>query len=396
MKIKYIAATVGLTFILTAGSAVSKDNRIAWDFPIPIPTPNIPIQIPGNNTPPVLATPDPQMQVKIDNIKQAMKGLEDILADKDPRKAVEAGGSYLLSIKQDLVIEGDSIKLHPEYESLKKKTYELRTALARRGGNIGEWEYWKYDGQNVTDNEKKFITAVEQQLYTLDPARSTSQQQAREEALKKLGEILARNDFQTNPVLKYYKDNIADDCLFGVTWANAMGKVQEIQWAYKHARDLTKEKNIKFAGEKAAETIKYIDEIRAAGIILKDIKVKMDENDPLTEEQDLIKVREACMKIKNSGKAAEDAEKKRQAEIDKKWQTFFKGGKKKLLAEKGEPSGWEFCTPARSPEEALKASFWFYWECAAWRQQRQVTYYFDANQNLTKTTDRTYYYTGCE
>ena len=391
MKIKYIAATVGLTFILSTGAAMSKDNRIAWDIPIPIPTPNIPIQIPGS-PPPGLPTIDPKMQVQVDNIKQAMTALEERFADKDPLKA---SNGTMMDIRQDLIIEGDKIKLHPEYEALKKRAFELRAALARRGGDVGNWEYWQYDGQKVTDNEKKFITAVENEFAELSPTHNARPEE-RTESLKKLESIFARSDFESNPVLKYYKDNVGDDRLFGSKWFDAMAKVWHVQVNFRFARDSAKEKNIKSAGERAAEAIKFIDEIRAAGIILKDIKVKMDENDPLTEEMDLVKVREACMKLKNSGKAAEDAEKKRQAEIDKKWQTFFKNGRKQLLAEKGEPSGWELCTPERTPESALKSKYWFYWECAAWRQQREVRYYFDANQNLTKTTERTYYYTGCE
>ncbi|HEY9839438.1 MAG TPA: hypothetical protein V6D23_03200 [Candidatus Obscuribacterales bacterium] len=334
---------------------------------------------------------------EIESIKYSLKSITAVLngtSDTDNPGVILS--SELSSARQRVIGQADELMVHPDFEALKEKVMEVRRAVMRWGADSGNWEGWQYDGQTLDARAKKFIEAVENQLYTAYTGGVSDSVSDRDAALKKLTEILARPEFASMPALQWYKENIGLDIVFGIKHNIGMAKVWHVGVEWRNARYFAGKRDAQMVKMKSDQVLKLLGEIQMAGLDLKQLKVLEDDSDPISKEWSLSEVLLDTKKLKSSSQAAIAADQKKAAERAQKWKTLFKGDRKRILAERGEPSRWDFTMPEAEPEDALKSSWWTYYECASWRVQRETTYWFKGDSLSRAPLVKTYYFAGCE
>ena len=261
----------------------------------------------GDREPQPISEKDmPRAERWIDDLKRKLAVFDAYVAEKDwdvIREARTIGG--ISDLKRDMRDPHPNIdfRLHPQFPELDKRLMQLRTELARRGRYVGEWKEWKYDGQTVAPEDEKFIQSVEGKANSLTHAGQTSP--GNDELIAKLKEILARKEFTSNPVLKVYKDTLGQHVLYGVVFRDSLLRIRYLADTYRSLQEELGRGNWKNCAAQckkrihdiASEVVSNIDKVKAAGRDLKDHKYKVDKNEPLSEEWDLIRVRAEAVKI---------------------------------------------------------------------------------------------------
>ncbi len=270
-----------------------------------IAIPSAQAQMQGAKASPAIADKDKVRADRwIEEHKAKLASLEAFVAEKDPAKILEARVGSITDLRRTMMQPHPLVdfRAHPEFQGCRTRLMTLRTELAKRGLYVGEWREWEFDGQTVGDEEAKFLLSFEDKFNGLRNSNGVSPQG--DEKLTKMGDVLKRPEFESNPVLKAYKTDLGQYVLAGAVYRNALLRVKAVGNAFRSVKtDVDKNwagckgECVKRVHADAMRVVALVDQVKAAGLNLKDFKVKLDEREPLSEEWDLEKVKLEAGKI---------------------------------------------------------------------------------------------------
>lgn len=267
--------------------------------------PQLPIKLPGN------AQDNRRMAQFDQNIQQTqakIQAWETWLAAvaASPRKALETGGrppSYADLVRWSFTPPWPDLRTHPQYAAVSQQIRDLRPRIAQVGMYVPEWHFWHFDGLQPNANQLKYVSSLEDKFNSIRSSTGVSDKV--EEQLKFVAEVLQRPDMNSDPVLKQFKQGLAEPEFRGLRWRNAVIKINYLEGAQKSLRDdfarswgagCLQPCKSRLTGE-AARLIALVDQIKAAGFDLNAQQIMSDPREPLSPSWNLTQLRAELVKL---------------------------------------------------------------------------------------------------
>lgn len=269
----------------------------------------LPIKLPGG-TPAV----DNRQQIQFDrNIQETQAKIQKWdewlkSVATSPRRVLETNskpGGYDDLVRWTFTPPWPGLKDHAQYPAVCSEIKALRTRIAKVGVYIPEWRYWQYDGLQPNDNQLKYIQSIEDKFNSMRGSTGISDKV--EEQLKFVTDVVKRPEMESDPVLKHFRDELVKPQLAGLTWRNAVIKINYLEGAQKSLRDdfarswgsgCLQPCKSRLTGE-AAKLISYIDQVKGAGFDLNAHQIMSDPREPLSPSWTLTQLRAELGKLQS-------------------------------------------------------------------------------------------------
>jgi hypothetical protein len=289
-----------LTFFATLILTVGLSGPALAQFP------QLPIKLPGGASPQDTRKMQ-SLDRNIEETRAKIQAWETYLAAvaASPRKVLERVGtppSYDDLRRWTFTPPWPEMKSHPQYGPVSEQIKALRSRVARIGLYVGEWRTWEYDGKTVSAEQLKYISSIEDKFNGMRGSSGVSEKT--DQNLKFVGDVFKRPEMDKDPVLQYFRDEIAKPQWEGVRWRHAVVKINYLEGAQKSLRDdfdrswknCAKPCKERIWGE-TKRLVTYIDEVKAAGFVLKDHTIMSDPREPLSATWNLEQLKAELGKI---------------------------------------------------------------------------------------------------
>jgi hypothetical protein len=269
--------------------------------------PPLPVKLPGG-----AAQADPKKMAhaerNIEETRAKVQKWETYIAavKADPRKVLERIGmppSYSDLRRWTITPPWPELMTeNPQFIEVVSQIRALRSPVARLGLEVGPWRMWEYDGKQVSAEQLKYITSIEDKFNGMRGSNGISEKT--DKNLKFVADVLKRPEISKDPVLSYFRDEVARPQWEGLSWHHAVVKIKYLEGAQKSLRDdfsrswknCAKPCKERIWGDTKRLLI-YIDEVKSAGFVLKDHTIMSDPREPLSARWNLEQLKAELGKI---------------------------------------------------------------------------------------------------
>jgi hypothetical protein len=267
-------------------------------------------------------------------------------------------------------------------DATRAKVVDVRARMAKAGIDIGIWDYWYFDGRQLSDANKKIVSFMDQKIGALTGKFDSNTIMTAADDVVEVRKLLSKPQFQTDPDLKFYLENLAGPRLVGAMYNLGQARAAFIAQKDGFITDMMKNVNDSgqlFGAQGYAEEAR--DLYRAMKQDQQDTKqftFKVDKNNPLSDDITLDAMMGRIAAALATSKKIQAAQKAADAAYEMRWKTLLKGGRASLYASEGMPNRYAKCIPKYDAADANKSSWWLYWKRIGPWQARQITYTFNA------------------
>lgn len=329
-------------------------------------------------TPPVSANPSLLAQeASASEVSGGLDRLERALASGDLEEIDSALGDLRRACFQ--------LGLRQLDEATRQRVLALRLKAAQAGANFGTGQYWGLDQLEFGGSQKTFVQLAEDKAYLVDRVISNSEVDRASQELANYRKVLDKTEFQSDPALKAYFDQIATPELSSLLARLARLRLGNMENQYVWILDGIKQNNLVNVQVHAPRFKEMYYRLRHDGFDTSQLQISSNCNDPTASKISL----DAALKGVNQAmltlKALAAQEKARQAAYLQKWKTSLHGDKARIYAQEGIPTRFENCLPDYTAEAASRSSWWLYYRRNDNLWLWETTYRFNAQGSLVGT-----------
>jgi hypothetical protein len=313
----------------------------------------------------------------VTEVNESLDKIDSALAQKDTKAADGA--------VHDLSYAVFSLGFGTLDPALQKRIVDTRMKAARAGCRVVSFEVWGFDGKTYQGRQKLFVETAEDKACNVDRDLQNSQADMAARDLVKLREVLAKPEFQSDPVLKDYLERFAAPQMASLLSRLAIMRSGNMEYEYAWIQEAIAKNDVTSVNVHAPNFKNFYYSLRNDGFDTSTLRISKNYKDPLAESVSLDEALKGVNQAMLQVKALAAKEKARQAAYAKKWATLMRGDKARIYAKSGVPTRYEGCLPDYQPEPALKSSWWLYYERQDAYWLWEITYRFDRQGRLTGT-----------